>query len=95
MHARATILEQADPEEATRVLREQVLPQARELDGFQGIIGLVDRSTGKAIGYTLWESETAMAASEEAANRVRSEAVEAIGSQTPTVERYEVTVWEV
>lgn len=95
MHARATILEQADPDEATRVLREQVLPHARQLDGFRGAIGLVDRSNRKAIAYTLWESETAMTASEEAANQMRSDAVQAIGASTPTVERYDVAVWDV
>ncbi len=96
VYARATIVDQADPEQITRALREQVLTQARELEGFRGLIGLVDRSSGKAVGYTLWESADAMRASEEAANRVRSEAMDAAGAPpSPTVERYEVIVWEV
>ncbi len=97
MHARATIVE-ASPDEidgAMDVVRNQVIPQARELDGYRGIIALVDRQTGKAMTFTLWESQDKMIASEEAANRVRSDAMEAMGGPTPTVERYEVAIWEV
>ena len=73
MFARVTTL-QASPDQvdaATRSTREEVLPAARQLEGFRGLITLTDRSTGKALAVTLWETEDAMKASEEAANRVR------------------------
>lgn len=97
MHGRLTVFqgEPAQVDEATRVLRERVLPGARELGGFKGVISLADRTTGKGLTITLWESEEAMRASEEAANSLRADAMSALGAGTPTVERYEVTLFEV
>jgi heme-degrading monooxygenase HmoA len=81
-------------EQGIEMFREQVLPAARQMDGFEGALLLVDPSTSAAMSITLWESEEAMSASEEAANRLRSEAGERIGSQA-TVERYEIAVSEI
>ena len=45
---------------------------------------------------TLWESETAMQASEEEANRIRREVAGNLGATgEPTVERYEVALYEI
>ena len=98
MHARVSIFEAANPEQVDgmlRQVREQVLPQAKQMDGFKGLIALGDRQGGKTLGITLWESEEAMRASEEAANRMRSETAEASGEQMAGVERYEVDHFEV
>jgi len=65
------------------------------MDGFKGLIALGDRQSGKTLGITLWESEEAMRASEEAANLMRSESAEASGEQIAGVERYEVGLFEV
>ncbi len=95
MFARATILEGASKEDTKKVIHGQVLPAARQIPGFQGLISLVDHESGTGMTLTLWESEEAMRASEEAANRIRSEAVEAVEpAATPRVERYEVSVFE-
>jgi heme-degrading monooxygenase HmoA len=51
--------------EAGQLYRESILPEVRQLPGFKGRIGLVDRSTGKAIAITLWESEADARASGE------------------------------
>lgn len=74
--------------------REQILPVARLHDGFEGIYILFDRETGKSITITLWESEEDMQASEEAANRARSESAESAGETVVGVERYEVALRE-
>ena len=74
-------------------LRTQMLPAAREVEGFHGMIGLVDRERGKAVTVTLWASYDALCASEEAGARLR-----AGGGAPPhhaVVERYEVVVNEV
>ncbi|CAN5642295.1 hypothetical protein BH20ACT21_BH20ACT21_26250 [soil metagenome] len=81
-------------EDPTRVLQERVLPAARQLPGFKGVLSLMDRQTGKLLSVTLWESEQAMRDSEEASNRIRQDAVKAMGAGTPTVERYEVVLDE-
>jgi heme-degrading monooxygenase HmoA len=78
-----------------RQVREEVLPRAKLLDGFKGMIALGDRYSGKTLGITFWESEEAMRASEEAANRLREEWVEAGGETIASVERYEVGLFEV
>ena len=59
-------------DELLRQAREQVLPQAKQDEGFKGLSALGDRHSGKTLGITFWESEEAMRASEEDANRLRS-----------------------
>ena len=97
MHARVSIFEGSPDQldEGLRQAREQVLPRARQMDGFKGLIALGDRQSGKTLGITLWESEEAMRASEEAANQLREESAEASGGQVAGVERYEVGLFEV
>lgn len=75
--------------------RERILPAARNIPGFSGILFLVDRRSGKAVSVTLWESERAMQDSEEEANRLRKESAEAAGEEITGVERYEVPMLEV
>ena len=52
-------------EEAIHYIREQVLPGAQQMEGFEGPFLLFDRDSGKALMMGLWESEEAMRASEE------------------------------
>jgi hypothetical protein len=97
VHARVSILE-GPPEligEGLRQAREVVLPRGRLMDGFKGMIALVDRHSGKTLGITFWESEEAMRASEEVANRLREESAEAGNDTIAGVERYEVGLFEV
>ena len=75
--------------------RENILPRVQQIEGFEGVYYLVDRESGKALTITLWESEEAMRASEEAANRLRGETAETVGETVVDVERYEVTFAEV
>jgi hypothetical protein len=44
---------------------------------------------------TLWESEEALRATEEAASRIRGGVAEATGGRVADVEQYEVAVFEV
>lgn len=98
MFARASTIsgsrEKAD--EAVSLLESQVLPQIQQLDGFSGILGLIDRETGKSLVITLWETEEALRSSDEAAGKLRAETAEQLGSTTrPAVDRYEVVLQEV
>lgn len=96
MFARMSTLEgppdQVD--QGLRYVREQVLPQMQQQDGFKGFIALGDRQSGKVIGLSLWESEQAMQASEELGDRTRSESAEAVSATVAGVERYEVGLFE-
>jgi hypothetical protein len=96
MHARVTVLSgsPADVDAGIENFRDNVVPFTTE-DG-KGAILLVDRQSGKALAITLWNDEEAMRASEERANALRAGAAEQMGAtQQPTVERYEVAVFEV
>ncbi len=93
MHARMTRL-QASPErldEMAGQFREQTVPLLESLDGYRGHLLLGDRAGGAALAVTLWESEEAMRASEDAVADARRQAAETGGATAaPTVERFEV-----
>lgn len=95
MHARVNTL-QMDSEridQALRQLEEQDIPAFREMDGFRGFTVLADRSTGKVIATSYWDSEEQMRASEDAVKEARKRAAETGGaSSEPEVERYEVAL---
>jgi heme-degrading monooxygenase HmoA len=94
MFARVTTLQgptnQVD--EARTTIQQQILPAMRDVKGFRGLLSFADRTSGKAITLTLWDSEAAMRQSEEAANRLRSSTAAAVGGSITSVERYEVVV---
>jgi len=96
MHARMSTLEGPPDrmDEGLREVKEHVLPRLHQQDGFKGFIVLRDRQIGKLIGVSFWESEQAMQASEEAANRLREESAEAGGDTIEDVESYEVGLFE-
>ncbi len=97
MYARVTMAEAPTDRvgDAGRYMREQVLPQARRLDGFKGLIALGDRASGRLMSVVFYESEEALRASEEAASRIRGGATEPMGSTVTNVGEYEVFVSEV
>lgn len=80
--------EQSDEEieQQIMILRENILPTARQMDGYRGILSLGDRSTGKSISLTFWESEEAMRESEEAADRLRQHAADEVKEEIAGVE---------
>ena len=74
--------------------RENILPRVKQVDGFEGVYYLVDRQSGKALTITLWGSEDALRASEEEANRLRTESAESASATIENVDRYEVGISE-
>jgi hypothetical protein len=95
--ARASWLEgPADKmDEGIRKGQDDVLPRARQLDGWAGVFYLVNRSTGKTAVFTLWDTVEARQASEEAASQLRQDAADAGGETITGVERYQVLALEV
>jgi heme-degrading monooxygenase HmoA len=69
--------------------REQVKPSLLQDAGLKGAYWLVDREAGKAMIVTLWESEAAMRASEQARLKRQGAMAAATGARVST-ERYEV-----
>jgi len=98
MHARVSTLQGSTDQidEGIDRIRDMTVPAVKEVDGFKGILSLIDRQTGKSLTVTLWESEGALQASEEEANRIRREAAGNLGATAePIVDRYEVALYEV
>ena len=95
MHARvSTITGSPDQAEAgISDFREKVTPWVKGNGGPGGIL-LIDRETGKAVAITLWDDEEAMRQSEEAANAHRQRVTDEMQGSAPTVERFEVAVFD-
>jgi hypothetical protein len=97
MYARVSSLagSPGDVDDGIDNFRKNVVPFTQDQGG-KGAMLLIDRTSGKALAITLWEDEQALRASEERANALRAQAAEEMGaSQQPSVERYEVAVFEV
>jgi heme-degrading monooxygenase HmoA len=74
-------------DEGLRQVREDVLPQLQQQEGFEGLVALTDRQSGKTLGITFWGSEQALRASEEAADRLRDESAQTMRDTIAGVER--------
>ena len=92
MYARVTSAELTPENVETFVsmIRDQVIPRVQGMPGFKGGYWLVDRSTGKGLGVTLFESEEALDATEDQATRLRDEVSRGSGLPVPSFRRYEV-----
>jgi len=69
---------------------EHVLPALKMQDGYRGGLVLADRQSGKVLAVTLWESEQAMDATEDASQWLRIFSAESSGGTISSVQRYEV-----
>lgn len=85
----------SEVEQLVKVLRENVLPTAQQMDGYKGVLSLGDKVSGKGVTLTFWETEEAMKASEEAANKLRQQAATEMDEEIAGVERFEVLINEV
>jgi hypothetical protein len=72
-------------------VRDEVLPTIQDIDGCIGLSMLVDRSSGRCIATSAWQSEQAMRASEEQLRPIRGRAAEILGG-SPQVEEWEIAV---
>jgi heme-degrading monooxygenase HmoA len=98
LHARMTTIHSPRErmDDGLDKVKEDILPSMRQMPGFKGIIGLVDRTANTAITISLWESEQALQQGEEEGTRLREEAAKAMKAETePMVNRYEVAYVEV
>jgi heme-degrading monooxygenase HmoA len=66
--------------------------QLREIDGNRGGYLLIDRDNCTATTLTFWENQAALEASEVAASRLRSEAINTVDGEIQNVDRCEVAL---
>src|ERR671917_454235 len=90
MHARMTTMEGSSErlDEGLREIKEDVLPQLQQQDGFRGFVVFDNRHNGELVGFSLWDSE-------EVGERTRRESAETMSDTIAGVERYEVALFEV
>ena len=91
MYARSTTI-QAQPssiDDGIAHMRDSVMPALQGIDGCVGMSLLVDRTSGRCIVTSSWESEEAMRASEEAVRPIRDRAAELFGGGAQ-IEEWEI-----
>jgi len=92
MYARFTTI-QGKPEkieDAIRVVENDVIPASKLLPGFKNGYWYADRTSGKMLSLTLFETEQDLDKSEAAASQLRKNASEKLGFEIKNVERFEV-----
>ena len=94
MHARVSTLtlDPAKLDEVIGQLEREDLDKLKATDGFRGMTLLIDRSSGKGVGTTFWDSEEAMQAAEQIGEETRRRAADTGGAGEPQVERFEVAI---
>jgi quinol monooxygenase YgiN len=93
MYARSTTI-QGQPSSIDAGIvhtRDSVMPALEGIDGCVGLSLLVDRTSGRCIVTSAWQSEEAMRASEESVRPVRDRAAELFGGNAD-VEEWEIAV---
>lgn len=92
MYARVTVV-QGSPDKVEQGIESfngAVLPAVKAVDGYRGAFLLVDRTTGKGMGITLWESEDARQRGATAVESARAATIAAMGGTVPPVDEYDV-----
>jgi hypothetical protein len=92
LHRLSTTPEQY--ETGLRIVQDDLLPWARESDGYCGALGVVNRETGEAFLLTLWADEESRTKSADAAERLSSIAALASGAGREAVENLDVSIVE-
>jgi hypothetical protein len=97
MYAQVTTVEvsPAKLDEATHHVRQHVLPELQQMDGFEGFITLGNRRSGKLLSIALWESEEVMQPTAEVISRTRGGIRHPAGGTVVCVEDYEMSIFEV
>jgi len=91
MYARSTTI-QAQPssiDAGIAHMRDTVMPTLEGIPGCLGFSLMVDRTSGRCIATSSWDSEEAMRASEETIRSIRNQAAELFGGSTQ-VEEWEI-----
>jgi len=92
MHVRISTVEgdAGKIDDAVATINEKVLPVLKGIEGFTAANFLADRSSGKLVGIAFWESESALAASDEAVNPIRTAVADAMSGRVVGVESFEL-----
>lgn len=94
MYARSTtITAQKDRiEEGIALVNDELLSTLTDIDGCIGASLLIDRSSGRCIATSSWETEEAMRASHDQLNPVRERLMETLGGDSLEIEEWEIAI---
>ena len=96
MDARArstTIMAQPDRiDDGIAQINDELMPMMTDIDGFMGVSLLVDRSSGRCIATSSWESDEAMRASSAQVQPIRQRLVDTLGGASPEVQEWQVAI---
>jgi len=94
VHARSTTIQaqSSSIDDGIAYMRNDLMPELENIDGYVGISLLVDRESGRCIITAAYETEDAMNAAAEKANQLRSRAAEIFGGNVEKVEPWEIGV---
>jgi quinol monooxygenase YgiN len=79
-------------ERAIDMFRTDVLPQVEQLDGFCSASLFVDRTSGRAVSATAWDSRASMEASRDAGNQLRTSMADQTGGTVMDVIEFDLAV---
>ena len=82
---------QGETERLLEGFRRTTEPLA-QIEGFERAYFLTESAAGRAVSVTLWESQAAMAASADWANKAREHAAHESGAAVESVRSYEVAL---
>jgi quinol monooxygenase YgiN len=93
MYARSTtVMARPDSIDAgIAQVRDEVMPMVQEMEGCVGLSMMVDRTSGRTITTTAWQSAETMRATDETLQPVRERVAETVGG-TAQVDEWEIAV---
>jgi quinol monooxygenase YgiN len=78
-------------DEGIAMVRDEIMPAVREMEGCVGLSLLVDRGTGMSIVTSAWETEDAMRATEQRVQPLRERGADLLSAK-PEVRQWEIAV---
>lgn len=88
-----TIMAQRDRiDEGIAVVNDELMSMLTDIDGCLGLSLLVDRSTGRCIATSSWDSRESMRASNERLQPIRQRLLDMMGGDSLEVEEWEIAI---
>jgi hypothetical protein len=82
-------------EEIAAIIRERVIPQLKEIEGFAGFVSLVDPENRRARSVVLWETKEGAEEAERQFSAKRGEIVRGVGGTVRSADLYQAPIVDV
>jgi heme-degrading monooxygenase HmoA len=88
-------IDRSKREHVLQIIRERVIPDMQQMEGFAGFISLVDEENQRARSIVLWETREAADEAERQFKARREEIVRGAGGTVRSADLYEAPIVEV